>query len=259
MKKKQRIITGVGLAAGLIAGGGAGLILESSGSAGASTPPTATATPTTTPSNGSGTAAPVPATPAPAQDKAERDDRLRQALQSLVDDGTLTQVQLDAVIAKLDTAGPFGGGGPGGRGGRHGIFGIGVDNGLDTVATTLGVTVDELRTALQGGTTLADYATSKGKTAQDVIDALVAKAKSALDTRVTAGDMTQADADTELTEATAAITDVVEKGGPLGGRGFGMGGMGGGRGGQHGDHTDFPDRDAPSTTPSTTTPSTTTP
>ncbi|MEO5901109.1 MAG: hypothetical protein ABIR68_13435 [Ilumatobacteraceae bacterium] len=257
MKKKQRIITGVGLAAGLVAGGGAGLILESSGSAGASTPPTTSPTDPTA-STGSGPATPATPTPAaPATGKADRNDRLKQVLQSLVDDGTLTQAQLDAVIAKLDAAGPLRGGGVGGvpgmRGGGRGVIGIG----LDTVATTLGVSVGELRTALEGGTTIAEYATSKGKTAQDVIDALVAKTKSELDIRVAAGDTTQADADTRLAEVTKVITDVVNNGGPVGGPGFGMGG---GRAdhpaGKHGQHKDLPGGATPRQAPATTTPGT---
>ena len=48
--------------------------------------------------------------------------------------------------------------------------------GLDVVATTLGITTDEVRTALESGQTIADLAVSKGKTAQDVIDAIVAAA-----------------------------------------------------------------------------------
>ncbi len=269
---RQRIITGVGLAAGLVAGGGAGLILEGSGSAGAAagsavaTDPSSTSPPpTTTPSTGSsGTTATPSTAPAGTSAKTDRGDRLKQLLQSLVDDGTLTQAQVDAVIAKLDTAGPVArGGGPGfgdpGFGGRRGAARVS----LQTVATTLGVTVDDVQTALRDGQTIAAYAVTKGKTAQDVIDALVAEAKTALDAQVKAGTLTQAQEDTRMTTATTEITDVVNNGTPNGGPGIFGGehgrGPGGGRDGGHGapDGSTKPSGSAPS--PSTTTPSTTVP
>jgi hypothetical protein len=273
VNKRQRVITGVGLAAGLVAGGGAGLILEASGSAGATavsavatdpSSPTTPATPTPPP-NSSGSAAPSAATPSGTSAKAARDAQLKKVLQSLVDDGTLTQAQVDAVIAKLDAAGPAGrpGGGRPGFGGRRGVAAIS----LQTVATTLGVTVDDVRTALRNGTTIAAYAVTKGKTAQDVIDALVAAAKSALDAQVKAGTITQAQEDTRLTAATTKITDFVNngtpQGGPKGGPGVSGGAPGarpGGRAGGHGARANggtTPSGSAPSTTtpPTTTAPS----
>ena len=68
----------------------------------------------------------------------------------------MTQAQEDAVLAALQAARPdHGGPGHGGRGGP------GIGN-LDAAAKALGVTADELRTALQGGKSLADIAKSKG-------------------------------------------------------------------------------------------------
>ena len=78
-----------------------------------------------------------------------------------------------------------------------------------------------MRTALKDGQTLAELAVSKGKTAQDVIDAIVADAKTHLDTAVTDGKLTQAQADTMLTELTTRVTDFVNNGFPAGGPGFG--------------------------------------
>ena len=49
-------------------------------------------------------------------------------------------------------------------GGRHIVKGV-AGFALDTVANALGITTDEVRTALQSGQSIADLAVSKGKTA----------------------------------------------------------------------------------------------
>ena len=105
-------------------------------------------------------------------------------LQALVDDGTLTSAQLDAVVSALDAAGPMRGEMPGGFGdhggrGDHGRGGRGF--GLDAAATALGLTADELRTELEGGSTIAEVAQANGVEVQAVIDAMVAEADSAAD------------------------------------------------------------------------------
>ena len=113
-------------------------------------------------------------------------DRVRSHLQSLVDDGTLTSAQVDAVIAALEAARPGDGPGHGGPGhggpGHGGRFGGEI---LDTAATAIGITADELKTALQGGQTIAQVATANGVDVQDVIDALVADATANLEQRIT--------------------------------------------------------------------------
>lgn len=65
-------------------------------------------------------------------------------------------------------------------GGRHrGGFGGGLA--LDVAAETLGLTEDDLRTALDEGKTLADIATEQGVDRQDLIDALVVAGEARLD------------------------------------------------------------------------------
>lgn len=214
---KKRLV-GTGLAIGLVAGTGAGLALELSGSAGAATGRTAAVSAVVDPTTDD-------ATDDTAIDDAGRPDpstRLQEVLKPLVDDGTITQAQADKVIETLVAAQPIGGGhrGPGGRhGGRIGP-------GLDVVATTLGITADEVRTALMDGQSIADLAVSKGKTAQDVIDAILAEATTQINAKVTAGDITQAQADRRLAALTGWVTEFVNStppaGGPLGdGPGFG--------------------------------------
>ena len=71
------------------------------------------------------------------------------------------------------------------------------------------MTADELRQALAGGQSIADFAKSKNVDPQKVIDALVAEAKTRLDQAVTNSKITQAQADTELAEQTPRITSLV--------------------------------------------------
>jgi hypothetical protein len=206
MKNK---IVAAGLTAALVAGTGVGLLLEHGNSVGASSAAVSTdnSTGNTTGNTVTSTGKSITGT-----GSAERAARLQATLKPLVDAGTITQAQADAVVAAIDAAGPTGdgdhGGMPGMPGGRMGRMGRG---GLDltVVATTLGVSADDVRTAIEGGQTIAQFAVSKGKTAADVVAALVADATTQLDADVTAGRLTQAQADTELTQATTRITDVV--------------------------------------------------
>ena len=103
---------------------------------------------------------------------------------------------------------------------------------LDAAAEALGVTVDELRDALQDGKSIADLAGEKGVDVQTVIDALVADATAKIDEKVASGDL-DADRAAELKENLAdRITEMVNHeggfrgpGGP-GGPGFGRGPIG---------------------------------
>ena len=78
----------------------------------------------------------------------------------------------------------------------------------------LGITADELRTALEGGQTIAEVAAEKGVDVQTVIDAMVAEAKTHLDEEVAAGEHTQEEADQKLADVTERITDSVNNGMP---------------------------------------------
>ncbi|MFZ9863118.1 MAG: hypothetical protein ACO3GZ_02445 [Ilumatobacteraceae bacterium] len=123
-----------------------------------------------------------PATP-PANDgtRPERGAMLTARLQSLVDDGTLTAAQLEAVVAALEAGRPDHGPGMGHGGHRRGMRG----EMLTAAADAIGITADELKTEIQAGKTIAEVAVENGKTAQDVIDALVATASADLTQRIT--------------------------------------------------------------------------
>jgi len=204
----RKLVTS-GLLAGLIAGAGAGLILESTGFAGASSTAAVVVIDDET---------------STTDTQVDRSTRLTEVLQPLVDDGTITAGQLTAIVDTLDAAHPFGGDHRGGGGMGRGM-------GLDAVAEVLDLTADELRTELGEGQTLAEVATAQGVEVQAVIDALVTDAGTHLAEHVADGDITQAEADEKLAEMTERITTSVNDGG-----GFGRGGEGGhgGRGGHRG-------------------------
>ena len=198
------------LTAGLAAGGAVGAISFGPGLAGAQATTSSTAQPST-------------ATQPPADHSAV----LSGALQSLVDDGTITSAQRDAVVNKLATN-PGGGrhGGPGGPGG-HGAMGPMGGHAAD-LAKALGLTTDELRTEMQSGKSLAEIAKAHNVDSKTVVDALVASEIAEIDAQVTAGRLTAAQAATLTAELATRIQAMVDgTAGP-----GGPGGFDGGRGGR---------------------------
>jgi hypothetical protein len=201
----RRALT-IGVAGGLLAGTAAGLVFGVPGLTSAS-------------SDSGVTAAVVQQTdePDPADAPPEMGSRLREALQPLVDDNTITAEQADAVVTQLmenrPDRGEFGEGhGPGGRHGGPGMFGRGMDAAVLT--DLLGLDQQELMTQLRDGKTLAEIATEQNVDPQDVVDALVAEATTRLDQAVTDGRIDQAEADQKLADATTRITDMVNNGRP---------------------------------------------
>ncbi len=126
-----------------------------------------------------------------------------QALAGLVTDGTLTQAQADKVASTLSTSDALRGGGPGHRGGAGRLS-------PDAVAEVLGITVDQLHAQREAGKTLAQIADAQGISKADLISKLVAAAKTQLADDVTAGRITQAQADARAATLTAGITQRVD-------------------------------------------------
>src|SRR3954463_5358063 len=148
MPSKNRLAI-VGLAAGLIGGGAAGIALTSPGIASGQSSSTDSTTSTTT-SDGTG-----------AGTKAAGDEHgnfLDDALAPLVKNGTITQSQADAVKQAIEDARPDRPHGPGFRafGEGHGPFG----DVFGAAAKAIGVSVDDLRAALRDGKSIADIAKS---------------------------------------------------------------------------------------------------
>jgi hypothetical protein len=143
-------------------------------------------------------------------------DALKKALENRVDAavaaGTITKAEGDEMKSRIESGDfPlfFGGPGPG----FHDKVFFG---GLDAAATYLGLTEAELRAQLESGKSLAQVAQDKGKSVDGLIQALVADAKTHLDADVTAGRLTQAQADSMLSDLKQHITDFVNGVAPKG-------------------------------------------
>jgi hypothetical protein len=123
------------------------------------------------------------------------------------------------------TYGPMGGG----PGGNHGFGRTEAVSDISVVAKTIGISEADLQTALDGGQTVAAVAKAHNVAVQTVIDALVADGQSELAADVTAGRLTQAQADAQKAQVTQRATDQVNGtmlGGPGGPMGGGPGGFG---------------------------------
>jgi hypothetical protein len=196
-----------GLTAGLFGGGAAGLLLTGTTLASAQV------------SDVTGTVT----TPVAGSAKPAKGEWAKSVLDGLVAKGTITQAQADEILAALNAARPAHG--PGGHGPGRGGFGK-----LDAAATALGMTVEDLRSALEGGKSLAAVAQEKGVDVAKVVDALVAEFKAHLDQEVASGIHTQAEADQKLADARARLEAFVNGTAPAGG-------FGGGRHGRPGTTT----------------------
>jgi hypothetical protein len=184
---------------------------------------------------------------------------VKTALDKLVAAGTITQTQADAVAKAITDARPARGAGDhagqgkpgkGDMGGRGG-FGMGGGmNVVDAAAKALNMTSDELIKQVTGGTTVAKIAETKGVALNTVVDAVVKELSAKLDAAVTAGKMTQADADAKKATLTKMVTDFANGTMPAGMPGMGKGMPGMGKGGMRGGHGGAPG--AAPATPTTT-------
>ncbi len=99
-----------------------------------------------------------------------------------------------------DHEGP-GHGGPG-QGGRRGP-------GLEAAARAIGISVEDLRTAVKGGDTVAEVAAANNVEVQTVIDALIADATTHLNQAVADGRLSEADAAERAADLSERITAMV--------------------------------------------------
>jgi ribosomal protein S20 len=145
---------------------------------------------------------------APAPEPPKRAGLLDQTLKSLVDDGTITQAQADAITSRLqdnaqklrEELGP-----------RLGPIGKGLGQSLDKIAQVIGITVDDLEAQLKQGKTLAEIA---GDKKQDLITALTDAANARIDKAVADGHLSAEKAATLESQVTERITRLVEQGLP---------------------------------------------
>jgi polyhydroxyalkanoate synthesis regulator phasin len=136
---------------------------------------------------------------------AERKAQLDQA----VADGSLTQEEADAKLSEMREqvtkrlSEPFAGR-PVNGGGRPQQGGHGAQQ--EIIAQALGMSVEELRTAVQGGQTVADLAAANGIALDTIVDAVLAERKAQLDQAVADGSLTQEEADAKLSAMREQVT-----------------------------------------------------
>ena len=131
-------------------------------------------------------------TPAPTEAPAEgmRGGPMSGILDELVANGTITQEQADAIVGAAEArrgerpggergmrgpGGERGMRGPGGERGMRGAGGPGAS--LDTAAEVIGISVEDLRTQLRDGQSLAAIAEANGVGTDALVDALTEDAR----------------------------------------------------------------------------------
>ncbi len=130
--------------------------------------------------------------------------------------------------AGLPARGPHGEGGKGGHEGKGGGKFMSA-----TLATTLKLTQEELKTQLHSGKSIADVAKAQSVDIADVKKVMTSDFTAHLAEEVTSGEHTQAEADAKLAEFKTNLDTMVNRVGPAGGmKGEGRGP--GGPGGRHG-------------------------
>jgi hypothetical protein len=146
---------------------------------------------------------------------------LKARVDAAVEAGRLTEAQGAELKQRIDSGDfPVVGIGPGGHHHGHG-FGHGAS--LDAAASYLGMTEAELRTALEGGKTLAEVAQDRDKAVAGLVAAMVAAETEELEQAVEDGRLTEAQKDTIVATLEERITAKVngEMGPGHRGRGFG--------------------------------------
>ena len=248
----RKLVAAAAIGASVIGGAAGGALLfapDLSGAQEASTSVAAAEAPAAAPAGrpGPGLRGDTLATAAKALGMTEAD--LRTALEGgktiaevAKDKGVDVQKVIDALVAEATTdlkdritdmvngKLPAGGmHGPEGREGFGGRMGPAFEAGLDTVASALGMTEADLRTALQSGKTIADIAKDKGVAVDTLVTKLVDAAGKKIDQAVTDGKLTQDQATKLKSALKERITALVNGSRPAGGgrHGFGRGGMGG--------------------------------
>lgn len=199
--------------AGLVAGGAIGFVAGVPGLTSAATDDT--------------TADDVAAVATEWPGEEARASRIRERLQTLVDDATIDGSQADAVAGHLAGEMP-------GRVGGHGPRGQGPHS--EVVTELLGIDAETLRGELAAGSTLAEVAEANGVSADDLLAALVAEAEAHITEHVEEGSLTEEEAAAKLTDIADRVSERVNSVAPAGGEGHGPGHRGGDRGGHRGGH-----------------------
>lgn len=146
-------------------------------------------------------------------------DGLKSVLDGLVQSGTITQAQADAITQKMDewrAANP--------RPDHGGKGGAMAGAKLDEIATALGTTVEDLQAKLQAGQTLRAIA---GDKVDALTTLLTTNANARIDAQLADGKITAETAATMKAQVAAKVQEMLDRTGPVGG-GRGPGGHRGG-------------------------------
>lgn len=114
---------------------------------------------------------------------------------------------------------------------------------LEAASAALGMTPEDVRTALQGGSSLADLAKAKNVALQKVVDAIVVDEKAEIAQAVADGKLTQTQADALLAKVVEHVTAIVNGEHPAPPMGRGRHGDDHSRDGTHGHDGDPGHRD----------------
>jgi hypothetical protein len=197
LKTGKRKGLAIGLTAGLLGGAAAGLVLGVPGlsSAAESDSPAAIVQQV----DETDDAETAPGGPDARPDHGER---LREMLQPLVDDTTITAEQADKVTSHLIENRPE----RGDRGGKFEHRGEHRRGVSEEVLELLGTDAESFREQIMGGSSLADIAIEAGVDVQQIVDLMVSEASDRLDEAVANGRIDQAEAAEKLAQIEERIT-----------------------------------------------------
>ena len=178
----------LGVGGGLLAGGAIALMALSPGFTSAATDSTGVADDAVVQQDDSTGGVDDAARPEPGS-------QLREVLQDLVDEGTITTAQADAVAEHLAENRPER------DGHRHRRGGPAFDG--EVVAGLIGIDAETLRDELRSGSSIADLAEANGVDPQTVIDALIDEGQAHIDLMVESGRLT----DDEAADMAASLAE----------------------------------------------------
>jgi hypothetical protein len=141
----------------------------------------------------------------PSSDCGGRGAKFKGVLDKLVSDSTITQEQENAIIQAMEDELAGSQSGPGGR--RGGARLKVVEGMAQVAADTIGVTVDDLKTAHAAGQSVADVANAHSVNPSDVVTAIVNAGTTKLAQAVTDGKLTQTQSD----KLSSRLPDVADK------------------------------------------------
>jgi nickel-dependent lactate racemase len=142
--------------------------------------------------------------------KAKGLDRVSSILSSLVSNGTITQSQADAIVKAAESAAEA----------AKSVMKANRDSVDAVITSTLGISLDTLKTRLIAGESLATIAGAKKDA---LIAALIAEFNKQIDAALAAGKISATQATTRKAKTTEHVTNMVNKVKGFGKRGHGKG------------------------------------